>query len=64
MLVLISYCNFRLVNKKKMAKVNIDGKEYEFESLTDNQKAQLVSLKFVQDELKRLNAQLAVYKTA
>ncbi len=47
-----------------MAKVNIDGKEYEFESLTDNQKAQLVSLKFVQDELKRLNAQLAVYKTA
>ena len=47
-----------------MANVNIDGKEYEFDSLTDNQKAQIISLKFVQDELKRLSAQSAVYKTA
>ena len=47
-----------------MANVNIDGKEYDFDSLTENQKAQLVSLKFVQDELKRLNGQLAVFKTA
>ena len=47
-----------------MATVNIDGKDYEFESLTDAQKAQIVSLKFVQEEIKRLNGQLAVYKTA
>ena len=47
-----------------MAKINIDGKEYEFDSLTDGQKAQIVSLKFVQDEIKRLNGELAVYKTA
>ena len=47
-----------------MAKVNIDGKEYEFDNLTNDQKAQVVSLRFVQDELKRLSAQIAVYKTA
>jgi len=47
-----------------MAKINIDGKEYEFDSLTDAQKAQIVSLKFVQDEIKHLNGELAVYKTA
>lgn len=47
-----------------MAKVNIDGQEYEFDDLTNEQKAQLISLRFVQDELKRLSAQIAVYKTA
>ena len=47
-----------------MAQVNIDGKEYEFDDLTNEQKAQLLSLRFVQDELKRLQAQIAVYKTA
>tara|TARA_E500000331_G_C16618448_1_gene439086 strand:+ start:217 stop:402 length:186 start_codon:yes stop_codon:yes gene_type:complete len=47
-----------------MAKVNIDGKEYEFDELTKEQKAHVVSLRFVQDELKRLSAQMAVYKTA
>ena len=47
-----------------MAKVNIDGKEYEFDNLTNDQKAQVVSLRFVQEELKRLSAQIAVYKTA
>ena len=47
-----------------MAKVNIDGKDHEFDDLTDDQKAQVLSLRFVQDELKRLSAQIAVYKTA
>ncbi len=47
-----------------MAKVNIDGKEYEYDDLTNDQKAQVVSLRFVQEELKRLSAQIAVYKTA
>ena len=47
-----------------MAKVNIDDKEYEFDDLSDKAKANLVSLQFVQGELKRLNAQVAVYKTA
>ena len=47
-----------------MAKVNIDGKEYEFDNLSDKAKANLVSLQFVQAELKRLDAQVAVFKTA
>ena len=47
-----------------MSKVNINGKEYDFEALTDEQKGQVLSLKFVQEELKRLQAQIAVYKTA
>ena len=47
-----------------MAKVNIDGKEYEFDELSDKAKANLVSLQFVQGELKRLDAQVAVFKTA
>ena len=47
-----------------MANVNIDGKDYEFDDLSDQAKAQLVSLQFVQGELKRLEAQIAVYKTA
>ena len=47
-----------------MAKVNIDGKEYEFDDLSDKAKANLISLQFVQGELKRLDAQVAVYKTA
>ena len=47
-----------------MAKVNIDNKEYEFDELSDQVKATLVSLNFVQTELKKLSAQEAVYKTA
>tara|TARA_B100000579_G_C22302917_1_gene607997 strand:+ start:359 stop:550 length:192 start_codon:yes stop_codon:yes gene_type:complete len=47
-----------------MTKVNIDNKEYEFDELSDKIKATLVSLNFVQTELKKLSAQEAVYKTA
>ena len=47
-----------------MAKVNIDGQDYEFDDLSDKAKAQLLSLQFVQGELKRLDAQIAVFKTA
>ncbi len=47
-----------------MANVTIDGKEYEYDSLTDKAKANLQSLQFVQSELNRLAAQSAVLKTA
>ena len=47
-----------------MTKVNIDNKEYEFDELSDKVKATLVSLNFVQAELKKLSAQEAVFKTA
>ena len=47
-----------------MASVTIDGKDFDLESLSDAAKANLASLQFVQGELQRLNAQIAVYKTA
>ncbi len=47
-----------------MAKINIDNVEYDFDTLPEAAKGQLVSLQFVEAELHRLDAQIAVYKTA
>ena len=47
-----------------MAKITIDNKEYDTDSLSENAKAQLSSLQFVQAEINRLNALLAISKTA
>ena len=44
--------------------INIDDKEYDAEQLSDEIKAQLISLQFVDAELQRLNAEAAVYQTA
>ncbi len=47
-----------------MANVTIDGKEYDYDSLSDKAKATLSSIQFVQAELKRISAQASVLKTA
>jgi len=47
-----------------MTTITIDGIEYEDESLSDESKAQLASLRFVDSELARLNAQAAAIRTA
>ncbi len=47
-----------------MPTVTIDGKEYDTDQLSDGAKDQLGSLQFVQNEISKLNAQMAVYKTA
>jgi hypothetical protein len=47
-----------------MANVKIDNKEYDFDKLSDEAKAQLVSLQFCDQEIKRLQAQAAVLQTA
>ena len=44
--------------------VKIDEKEYDFDLLSSEAKQQLGSLKFVDAELQRLNAQAAVLQTA
>ncbi len=44
--------------------INIDNKEYELDTLSEETKAQLASLQFVDAELQRLNAQNAVLQTA
>lgn len=47
-----------------MTTVNIDNVEYEFESLSDDAKAQFNSLKFVEVELQKAEAMIAVLQTA
>jgi len=47
-----------------MPNINIDGKEYSLDDMSDNAKNQLASLQFVQSEIRRLESQLAVNKTA
>ena len=47
-----------------MAKFSIDGTEYDSDDLSDSAKNQLNGLQFVQREINRLEAQIAVYKTA
>ena len=47
-----------------MPTIAIDEKEYEFDQLSQDAKNQLASLQFVDSELQRLNAQIAVLQTA
>ena len=44
--------------------LKIDNKEYDLDSLSDECKAQLASIQFVEQELVRLQAQAAALKTA
>ena len=47
-----------------MTTINIDNVEYDTDKLSDEAKAQLVSLQFCDQELQRLQAQAAAYQTA
>ena len=47
-----------------MATITVDGTEYDSENISDEAKNQVASLQFVKNEIARLQAQLAVYKTA
>lgn len=47
-----------------MSKITIDNQEYELDSLSDEARAQLTSLQFVDAELQRLQAMSAVLQTA
>lgn len=47
-----------------MPKLTIDGIEYNTEDLTDNGKAQLASLQFLEVQMNKLQSEIAVYKTA
>jgi len=53
-----------MAEQNQPSKVNINGKEYKIDDLSDNAKGQLQSLVFAQGEVKRLQAQLAVVQTA
>lgn len=47
-----------------MAKITIDDKEYETDDMSEDARAQLVSLQFVNSEIPRLQAKLAAMQTA
>lgn len=47
-----------------MAEITIDGKAYDLEKLSDNAKSQLGNLQFVDQEIARAQAHLAVLQTA
>ena len=47
-----------------MTTIKIDNRDYELGTLSDEAKAQLQSLQFVDAELQRLQAQAAVFQTA
>jgi hypothetical protein len=47
-----------------MPTIKIDGNDYELDQLSDEAKAQLASLQFVDNELARLQAKAAALQTA
>ena len=47
-----------------MPNIKIDGKEYDIDELSEEAKAQVASLNFVDQELVRLTAQIAAMQTA
>ena len=47
-----------------MPQITVDGVEYNTEDLSDNGKAQLASLQFLEVQLQKLKSEIAVYQTA
>ena len=47
-----------------MPKINVDGIEYNSEDLSDNGKAQLASLQFLEVQINKLQNEIAVFQTA
>ena len=47
-----------------MPKIKIDDLEYNTEDLSDNGKAQLASLQFLEVQMRKLQSEVAIYQTA
>ena len=47
-----------------MPTITINGKEYNVEDLTDNAKQQVANLQFTNNEIKKLEGQIGIFKTA
>lgn len=50
--------------EENMPKITVDGVEYNSEDLTDNGKAQLASLQFLEVQMSKIKGEIAVYQTA
>jgi ribosomal protein L29 len=53
-----------MAEDKSLNKIKIDGKEYELANLSDEAKAQLTNLQFVDAQIQQLNNELAISDTA
>lgn len=53
-----------MAEKNNKAKITIDGVEYAIENMSDNAKAQLANIQFVDAQLQQLNNEWAVSDTA
>ena len=47
-----------------MPKITVDDIEYNTEDLSENGKAQLASLQFLEVQMKKIQSEIAVYQTA
>ena len=47
-----------------MPKITVDGIDYNTEDLSDNGKAQLASMQFLDVQLNKIQGEIAVYQTA
>lgn len=47
-----------------MPKITVDGIEYNTEDLSENGKAQLASLQFLEVQMNKIKSEIAVYETA
>ena len=47
-----------------MPKITVDGIDYNTEDLSDNGKAQLASLQFLEVQMNKIKSEIAVYQTA
>ena len=45
-------------------KITVDGMEYNTEDLSDNAKAQIASLQFLEAQMAKIKSEIAVYETA
>ena len=52
------------MSKDEDQKINIDGKEYALSELSDNARAQVTNLRFVDAQIQQLNNEWAVADTA
>lgn len=53
-----------MAEQKDERTVTIDGKEYKLDQLSEKAKKQLVNLRITDEEIQRLNHQLAIAQTA
>jgi hypothetical protein len=47
-----------------MPKITVDGMEYNTEDLSDNAKAQIATLQFLEAQMAKIKSEIAVYETA